>query len=90
MTDSRHYAHLSPNGALRWTPTKFSKAGGELSTIHGVNERIPLSDYACGLKTYQSLLQQFGDYVGSKGQQQQQHTAKVQQSGTQLKRDEEL
>jgi hypothetical protein len=33
MTDSRHYAHLSGNGALRWTPGTFSKAGGKLNRI---------------------------------------------------------
>jgi hypothetical protein len=63
MTDSRHYAHVSPAGALRWSPGTFSKAGGELNRIHGTNERIRIADFACGLLTYEELLRKFGDYV---------------------------
>jgi hypothetical protein len=63
MTDSRHYAHLSPAGALRWSPGTFSKAGGELNRIHGTNERIRIADFACGLLTYEELLRKFCSYV---------------------------
>ncbi|KAF6250170.1 hypothetical protein COO60DRAFT_1647466 [Scenedesmus sp. NREL 46B-D3] len=72
MTDSRHYAHLSPNGALRWTPGTFSKAGGELNRIHGTNERILTRDFACGLLTSQQ------------GQQQQQQQQQLQQQQQEL------
>jgi hypothetical protein len=68
MTDSRHYAHLSPAGALRWSPGTFSKAGGELNRIHGTNERIRIADFACGLLTYEELLRKFGSYGGAAGE----------------------
>jgi acetylornithine deacetylase/succinyl-diaminopimelate desuccinylase-like protein len=83
MTDSRHYAHLSAAGALRWSPGTFSKAGGELSRIHGTHERIRIADFACGLVTYEELLQKFGGYGGyaasSSPGQQQQHQQQQQQ-----------
>uniref|UniRef100_A0A383VVP7 Uncharacterized protein n=1 Tax=Tetradesmus obliquus TaxID=3088 RepID=A0A383VVP7_TETOB len=62
MTDSRHYARLSPNGALRWSPGTFGTAGGELNRIHGTNERMRIADFACGLLTYEALLRSFGSF----------------------------
>jgi acetylornithine deacetylase/succinyl-diaminopimelate desuccinylase-like protein len=63
MTDSRHYEDLSAHPPLRWAPGSFSASGGELRSIHGVDERLALTDWACGLATYRSLLRRFGDYA---------------------------
>jgi hypothetical protein len=64
MTDSRHYSRLSPSGTLRWAPLVLNKQQGDINRIHGVNERISIQHFACGLATYKTGLKAFGDYVG--------------------------
>lgn len=60
MTDSRHYARLSPNGALRFTPWTARKADSDYNRVHGVDERVRVADFACALNTYKALLSGFG------------------------------
>jgi hypothetical protein len=60
VTDSRHYMKLSANGALRFTPYTTRKADFDYNRIHGVNERVRISDFACALNTYKDVLRGFG------------------------------
>ncbi|GAX73214.1 hypothetical protein CEUSTIGMA_g667.t1 [Chlamydomonas eustigma] len=56
-TDSRHYAHLSEHGVLRFCPLTFSKSKGDLGRVHGTNERVSIHDFYKGLCTYQRIIQ---------------------------------
>jgi acetylornithine deacetylase/succinyl-diaminopimelate desuccinylase-like protein len=60
MTDSRHYARLSPHGVLRFTPWTARKADSDYTRVHGVDERVRVADCACALNMYKTLLRGFG------------------------------
>jgi carboxypeptidase PM20D1 len=52
-TDARHYAGLTPH-VFRFAPVRLSDV--ETSRIHGVGERIPLSEYLDAIRFYHRLL----------------------------------
>lgn len=58
---------LSPNGALRFTPWTARKADGDVRRLHGVDERMRLSDFACALNTYKDLIKGFGQLGAAAG-----------------------
>lgn len=60
VTDSRHYLKICPNGALRFTPYTVRRADNDLNRLHGVDERMRLSDFSCALNTFKDLLKGFG------------------------------
>lgn len=51
---------LCPNGAVRFTPGTARRVDRDYNRIHGVDERFRLTDFACSLNTYKSLLEGFG------------------------------
>lgn len=53
-TDSRHYSELARN-IYRFTPTELGP--GDLSRIHGINERLSLSNYFRAVEFYGRLMQ---------------------------------
>lgn len=59
-TDSKHYAHLSLHGVLRFVPYSMNKTAGELGLIHATNERVRVADYPRAVCTYARALQLFG------------------------------
>jgi carboxypeptidase PM20D1 len=52
-TDSKHYAHLSPN-IYRFLPIRLNQ--NDLKRIHGANERISETDYAQAIRFYYQLI----------------------------------
>ena len=56
-TDSRHYADLAPRGILRFSPYTLSETRGDLARIHGVNERIRVTEYLRGIQTYARIFE---------------------------------
>ncbi len=61
ITDSRHYAHLSEHGTLRFCPFTLDKRNGDLARLHGTNERVSVEDYSKGICTYARMLQLLGE-----------------------------
>ena len=53
MTDSRHYAKLT-NSIYRFCPMRVG--ADDLERVHGINERIAVTDYAAGVKFYYQLI----------------------------------
>jgi acetylornithine deacetylase/succinyl-diaminopimelate desuccinylase-like protein len=83
VTDSRHFLPLCPNGALRFTPYTARRAAphSDYKRLHGVDERVRIRDFACGLLTYRAAVKGFGQLLDDgqgEGfffqQQQQQHS----------------
>jgi carboxypeptidase PM20D1 len=56
-TDSKFYAHLSEHGVLRFVPYRINNQDGDLSRIHGTNERVRVEDYLRGICTYRRMMQ---------------------------------
>lgn len=52
-TDSRHFTQLSPN-VYRFSPIKIDSA--QISSIHGIDERISVSNYVECVQFYRQLL----------------------------------
>lgn len=52
-TDSRHYELVSEN-SYRFSP--FRLGDGDLATIHGIGEKIPVADYVRMIRFYKSLI----------------------------------
>lgn len=63
MTDSRHYAGLSANGALRFCGYAGSRA--DISRVHGTDERIALSSLRGVLCTTRAAVALLGGSGGS-------------------------
>lgn len=82
VTDSRHYMDICPNGALRFTPWTARRADSDFTRLHGVDERLRVSDFACGLNTYRALLQGFGQFGVVKRKEAQQHSAGAADAGS--------
>jgi carboxypeptidase PM20D1 len=58
-TDSRHFGAISPN-IYRFVPYHINE--DNISTFHGIDERIPVEDYKNAIRFYRQLI------LNSKGQ----------------------
>jgi carboxypeptidase PM20D1 len=52
-TDARHYVHVADD-VYRFLPVPLSSA--DIDRIHGVNERIPIKDYANAIRFYRQFM----------------------------------
>ena len=52
VTDARHYSALSRN-VFRFLPLRLTSA--DLERIHGMDERIGVSEYEAAIRTYHQL-----------------------------------
>jgi acetylornithine deacetylase/succinyl-diaminopimelate desuccinylase-like protein len=82
MTDSRHYVHLSRQGALRFTPHTASVKDKTIGRIHGTDERISIDDFRRALCYYHQGLAAVGSLGGGGEQQQQQPSRSVHQAAS--------
>ena len=53
VTDARHYADLSEN-IFRFLPLRLSS--GDLTRMHGIDERVGVRDYETAIRTYRQLV----------------------------------
>jgi carboxypeptidase PM20D1 len=52
-TDARYYSGLSRN-VFRFLPLRLSQ--GDLQRLHGIDERIRISEYENAIRTYRQLV----------------------------------
>ena len=60
VTDARHYSHLSPN-IFRFLPLRLTS--GDLERVHGVDERIGITEYESAIRTYRQIVIQTACYA---------------------------
>ena len=76
MTDSRHYASITKQGTLRFSPHSASLKKKTLARIHGTDERISVEDFRRALCFYRQGLSVLGGLGGGEQQQpEEQSTA---------------
>lgn len=56
-TDSRHYESLTQHGTLRVGLFAVNKTAGDLSMVHGTDERVAVEDYVRAVCTYKRIVQ---------------------------------
>ena len=62
-TDSKHLAHLSTSGILRFAPMILNLKAGDIGRIHGIDERIEVSTYKQAICVYKGISRRFGEGV---------------------------
>lgn len=56
-TDSHHYAHLAGGRVFRFLPQLLDRTAGDMNMIHGVDERISITDFVRGIRFYMRFMQ---------------------------------
>jgi carboxypeptidase PM20D1 len=58
MTDSRWYGNslVAAGRVYRFSPIRINREAGDASLFHGVNERVPVSDYVDAIRFYMRLI----------------------------------
>mmetsp|Transcript_36717 Transcript_36717/g.81684 ORF Transcript_36717/g.81684 Transcript_36717/m.81684 type:complete len:520 (-) Transcript_36717:537-2096(-) len=59
-TDSKHYSDLSEGGVLRFVPYMLNKTAGDLTMVHGTNEKVAVGDFKRAICTYERFFMLFG------------------------------
>lgn len=56
MTDSRWYHRIAPEKIIRFSPFSFNISRGDLSMLHGVNEKVPVEEYYDAVRFFSRLM----------------------------------
>jgi len=56
-TDSKHYIKMSKGGVLRFVPTGTNRTAGDGERVHGLNERLSITDLGRAVCVYRRTLQ---------------------------------
>ncbi|KAL3142393.1 hypothetical protein ABBQ38_002728 [Trebouxia sp. C0009 RCD-2024] len=65
-SDSRHYLDITANGVYRFFPLFMNLTAGDVSRVHGIDERIKVDDFLQAIKVYIRMIQlACGDRNGS-------------------------
>lgn len=67
-SDSRHYLDITANGVYRFFPLFMNLTAGDVSRVHGIDERIKVDDFLQAIKVYIRMIQlACGDRNASSG-----------------------